>query len=70
MMQDITLFDWGSNENNQVSIHKGITSAFSIRIGYANTILGLRNGRVVVLGSQTDGVGVSRTPTKTATPTP
>ena len=34
------------------------------------TLLGLRNGRIIVLGDQSNDVGVSRTPTKTATPTP
>ncbi|MFM2308305.1 MAG: Cellulosome-anchoring protein precursor [Chloroflexota bacterium] len=61
---------WGRNDYNQIVIpteYKDIYSAFA---GYANTILGLRSGRIVVLGAQTDGIDVSRTPTKTATPTP
>ena len=36
----------------------------------SNTILGLRNGRIIVLGDQSNGVNASRTPTKSATPTP
>ena len=67
---DGTVLAWGRNDYNQIIIpteYKDIYSAFA---GYANTILGLRSGRIVVLGSQTDGIDVSRTPTKTATPTP
>ncbi|MFM2310596.1 MAG: Cellulosome-anchoring protein precursor, partial [Chloroflexota bacterium] len=67
---DGTVLAWGRNDYQQIIIpteYKDIYSAFA---GYSNTILGLRSGRIVVLGSQTDGVDVSRTPTKTATPTP
>jgi len=61
---------WGRNDYNQTYIPPEYTDIYSAFAGYSNTILGLRSGRVVVLGSQTDGVDVSRTPTKTATPTP
>jgi hypothetical protein len=61
---------WGRNDYNQTYIPPEYTDIYSVAAGYANTILGLRSGRIVVLGSQTDGVDVSRTPTKTATPTP
>jgi alpha-tubulin suppressor-like RCC1 family protein len=67
---DGTVLAWGRNDYNQIIIPAEYKDVYSAFAGYANTILGLRNGRVVVLGSQTDGVGVSRTPTKTATPTP
>ncbi len=61
---------WGRNDYNQTFIPPEYTNIYSAFAGYANTILGLRNGRVIVLGDQNNGVAVSRTPTKTATPTP
>jgi hypothetical protein len=70
MMNDGTVFGWGRNENNQVSIPKGITNAFSIGAGYVNSVISLRDGRVIVIGAPEHGVLITRTPTKTATPTP
>jgi hypothetical protein len=61
---------WGRNDFNQTFIPPEYTDIYSAFAGYANTILGLRSGRVIVLGDQNNGVDVSRTPTKTATPTP
>lgn len=65
-----TVLTWGRNDYNQTYIPPEYTDIFSAFAGYANTILGLRNGRVIVLGDQTNGIDASRTPTKTATPTP
>ena len=67
---DGSVLGWGRNDFNQIDIPTEYNNIYSAFAGYSNTILGLRTGRVVVLGSQTDGVDVSRTPTKTATPTP
>ena len=67
---DGTVFGWGRNENNVYSVPAEYKDIYTVAAGYANTILGLRSGRVIVLGDQTNDVGVSRTPTKTATPTP
>ena len=67
---DGTVFGWGRNENNVYTVPTEYTDIFTVAAGYTNTILGLRSGRVVVLGDQSNDVGVSRTPTKTATPTP
>jgi len=56
---------WGRNNYGQTKIppqYKDIYSAFA---GYANTILGLRSGGIVVLGDQGNGVNASRTPTPT-----
>jgi len=61
---------WGRNDYNQTFIPSEYTDIYSAFAGYANTILGLRNGRVIVLGDQTNGINASRTPTKSATPTP
>jgi len=61
---------WGRNDYNQTFIPPEYTDIYSAFAGYANTILGLRNGRVIVLGDQSNGINASRTPTKTATPTP
>jgi hypothetical protein len=61
---------WGRNDYNQTKIPREYTNIYSAFAGYANTILGLRNGRIIVLGDQNNGVAVSRTPTRTATPTP
>ena len=70
VQNDGKVFGWGRNENNVYVIPPEYTDIYTVAAGYANTILGLRNGRVIVIGDQTNGVDVSRTPTKTATPTP
>jgi hypothetical protein len=63
------VFGWGRNESNVLIIPPEYKDIYTVAAGYANTVLGLRSGRVVVLGDQSNDVGVSRTPTKTATPT-
>jgi alpha-tubulin suppressor-like RCC1 family protein len=68
--KDGSVFGWGSNEYNQLLIPAEFTDIYNANAGYSNTILGLRNGRIIVLGDQSNGVNASRTPTKTATPTP
>jgi alpha-tubulin suppressor-like RCC1 family protein len=68
--KDGTVFGWGSNEYNQLLIPEEYTDIYNANAGYSNTILGLRNGRIIVLGDQSNGVNASRTPTKSATPTP
>ncbi len=68
--QDGTVFGWGRNVNNVYTVPAEYTDIYTVAAGYANTILGLRNGRIIVLGDQTNGIHVSRTTTKTATPTP
>jgi len=55
---------WGRNDYGQTKIPP-LNNIYSAFAGYANTILGLRSGRIVVLGDQTNGVAVSRTPTPT-----
>ncbi|MFN7471015.1 MAG: RCC1 domain-containing protein [Roseiflexaceae bacterium] len=70
LKQDGTVFGWGSNDVNQVTLPDGLTNVFTVYAGYANSIIGLRNGGVMVLGDQSNGINASRTPTKTATPTP
>ncbi len=64
------VFGWGRNDNNVFAISPEYTNIYTVAAGYANTILGLRNGRVVVIGKKVSNIHVSRTPTKTATPTP
>lgn len=68
--KDGTVIGWGRSDNKVYDVPAEYRDIYTVAAGYTNTILGLRTGRVVVLGSQTDGVDVSRTPTKTATPTP
>jgi alpha-tubulin suppressor-like RCC1 family protein len=70
LKNDGTAFGWGRNDSNQITIPDGFTGFFSVNAGYANSIIGLRNGGILVLGDKSNDVGVSRTPTKTATPTP
>ena len=70
VQNDGTVFGWGRNDNNVYVIPPEYTDIYTVAAGYANTILGLRNGRVIVIGDQTNGIDASRTPTKTATPTP
>jgi len=60
---DGTVFGWGSNEYNQLVIPAEYTDIYNASAGYSNTILGLRNGRIIVLGDQSNGVAASRTPT-------
>jgi alpha-tubulin suppressor-like RCC1 family protein len=61
---------WGDNGVNQLNIPTEYTDIYTVAASYTNTILGLRNGRIIVIGDQSNDVGVSRTPTQTATPTP
>ena len=70
MMHDGTLFGWGRNEFNQITIPTGITNAEHIGVGYVNSIITLRSGVVVAIGAPQENALVSRTPTRTATPTP
>jgi hypothetical protein len=70
VQHDGTVFGWGRNDNNVYVIPPEYTDIYTVAAGYTNTILGLRNGRAIVLGDQSNDVDVSRTPTKTATPTP
>jgi hypothetical protein len=70
VQNDGTVFGWGRNENNVYVIPPEYTDIYTVAAGYANTILGLRSGRVIVIGDQTNGIDASRTPTRTATPTP
>ena len=65
-----TVIAWGRNDYNQTYIPPEYTNIYTVATGYANTILGLRSGRIIVLGDQSNGVDVSRTTTKTATPSP
>ena len=70
LKNDGTAFGWGRNDANQIAIPEGYRDFFSVNAGYANSIIGLRNGGILVLGDMSNDVGVSRTPTKTATPIP
>lgn len=70
LRNDGTIFGWGDNVKGQISYPDGIKDIFTVGAGYSNSIIGLRNGGIMVVGDQTSGVDASRTPTKTATPTP
>jgi hypothetical protein len=70
MMNDGTLFGWGRNEYNQITIPEGINNAEHIGVGYVNSIITLRNSVVLAIGAAEHDALVSRTPTKSATPTP
>jgi hypothetical protein len=70
LKNDGTAFAWGNNEFNQTVIPAGYRDIFSVTAGYANSVIGLRNGGILVLGDQTNDVGTTRTPTITATATP
>jgi hypothetical protein len=70
VQKDGTVFGWGRNVKNVYSISPEYTDIYTVAAGYTNTILGLRSGRVIVVGNPASSVDVSRTPTKTATPTP
>jgi hypothetical protein len=62
-MQDGTIFGWGRNEFNQATAPVGITNAFSIGVGYVNSIISLRDGSVIAIGAPENGALVTRTPT-------
>ena len=70
LKNDGTIFGWGDNVKGQITYPDGIKDVFTVGAGYSNSIVGLRNGGIMVIGDQTSGVDASRTPTKTATPTP
>jgi len=55
---------WGKNTVGQVNIPP-ITNAVSIAAGQLNSVIGLRDGAVVVLGSGALNAKVTRTPTRT-----
>lgn len=70
LKKDGTIFGWGDNVKGQITYPDGIKDVFTVGAGYSNSIVGLRNGGIMVIGDQTSGVNATRTPTKTATPTP
>ena len=59
-----TVVGWGKNTVGQITI-PAITNAISIAAGQLNSVIGLRNGGVVVLGSAALDAKVTRTPTRT-----
>jgi secreted trypsin-like serine protease len=59
-----TVVGWGRNTVGQVNIPP-INNAVSIAAGQLNSVIGLRNGAVVVLGSAALDAKVTRTPTRT-----
>lgn len=70
LRHDGELFGWGRNDFNQISIPPNYTYVEHIGVGYVNSILTMRGGQVVAIGAPENDALVSRTPTKTATPTP
>lgn len=70
LRHDGKVFGWGRNDRNQLSIPPGYTYVEHIGVGYANSILTMRGGQVVAIGAPEHDALISRTPTKTATPTP
>ncbi|MFN7471527.1 MAG: trypsin-like serine protease [Roseiflexaceae bacterium] len=59
-----TVVGWGKNTVGQITI-PAVTNAISIAAGQLNSVIGLRNGAVVVLGSAALDAKVTRTPTRT-----
>lgn len=59
-----TVVGWGKNVDGQINI-PAITNAISIAAGHLNSVIGLRNGSVIVLGSAALDAKVTRTPTRT-----
>jgi secreted trypsin-like serine protease len=58
-----TVVGWGKNTVGQVNIPP-ITNAVAIAAGQLNSVIGLRNGAIVVLGSAALDAKVTRTPTR------
>ena len=65
-----TVYAWGRNDNKQIDIPEGYRDIAVVGAGYVNTVIGLRDGRILAIGASENDALVSRTPTKTATPTP
>lgn len=65
-----TIYAWGRNDNKQIEIPKGYNDVAVVGAGYVNTVIGLRDGRILAIGAAEGNALVSRTPTMTATPTP
>jgi hypothetical protein len=70
LRHDGELFGWGRNENNQITIPPGYTYIEHIGVGYVNSIITMRGGQVLAIGAAEHDALISRTPTKSATPTP
>ncbi len=67
---DGTIYAWGRNDNKQIEIPEGYRDVAVVGAGYVNSVIGLRDGRILAIGAPQHDALVSRTPTKTATPTP
>ena len=65
-----SVYAWGRNDFKQIEIPEGYRDIAVIGAGYVNTVIGLRDGRILAIGAPENDALVSRTPTKTATPTP
>jgi hypothetical protein len=65
-----TVYAWGRNDNKQIEIPEGYRDIAVVGAGYVNTVIGLRDGRILAIGAAESDALISRTPTKSATPTP
>jgi hypothetical protein len=65
-----TVYAWGRNDFKQIEIPEGYRDIAVVGAGYVNTVIGLRDGRILAIGAPENDALISRTPTKTATPTP
>jgi len=65
-----TVYAWGRNDNKQIEIPEGYRDIAVVGAGYVNTVIGLRDGRILAIGAAGSDALITRTPTKSATPTP
>ncbi|MFZ9857619.1 MAG: DUF1986 domain-containing protein [Roseiflexaceae bacterium] len=69
LLDNGTVRAWGRNNLGQLNISSRVTNVVSIAAGYQNSVFGLRNSQVIVLGSSAFGARITRTPTITMTTT-
>jgi alpha-tubulin suppressor-like RCC1 family protein len=61
---------WGLNADNRMRIPASMTNVLSITAGYVNSVITLRDGSLHIIGSTNSGANMTRSPTRTSTPTP
>jgi alpha-tubulin suppressor-like RCC1 family protein len=64
MTKEGVVYAWGRNDNGQAKIPRLPFAASSIGAGYVNSVIGLRDARVIAFGNSSLGALVSRTPTR------
>lgn len=61
---------WGLNLNRRASVPSTVVDAVAIVASFNNSAVALRSGSIIIFGSNLDQALVTRTVTRTPTPTP